>query len=86
VQVGALEHLAALAVDDLRCRFSTSSYFRTSLRISKFCCSTWVWADLMARVTTLDSTGTSGGMFSRSMIAPTRAELNIRIRSSSSDR
>ena len=56
------------------------------MRISKFCDSTWVWADLMARETTEFSTGTSAGMFSRSMIAATRSELNIRIRSSSSDR
>ena len=43
-------------------------------------------ADLMDRETTEFSTGTSGGMCSRSMIAATRSELNIRIRSSSSDR
>ncbi|HET8734450.1 MAG TPA: SEC-C metal-binding domain-containing protein [Anaeromyxobacteraceae bacterium] len=34
-----------------RCRLSTSSYLSTSLRISKFCCSTCVWAERMDRVT-----------------------------------
>ena len=56
------------------------------MRISKFCCSTWVWADLMERVTALDSIGTSGGVFSHSMKCATLSALNIRIRSSSSDR
>src|SRR5664280_2423135 len=48
-----------------RCLLSTSSYLSTFLRISKFCCSTWVWADRMARVTILDSIGISSGMLNR---------------------
>src|SRR5215217_6959544 len=57
----------------VRCRLRTSSYLRTFLRISKFCCSTWVCADLMARETILDSIGSSSGMLSRVMIASTAA-------------
>src|SRR3982751_4135407 len=45
----------------VRCRFRTSSYLRTSLRISKFCCSTCVWAERMARVTIFDSIGWASG-------------------------
>ena len=69
-----------------RCRFSTSSYLSTSLRISKFCCSTCVCADLIERDTALDSIGTSGGVFSHSMKWATLSELNIRMRSSSRER
>src|ERR1700761_28022 len=49
----------------MRCWFITSSYLRTFLRTSKFCCSTWVCALLIARVTILASIGTSSGRFSR---------------------
>jgi hypothetical protein len=38
------QHPAALVVDDGALLVETSSYFRTFLRISKFCCSTWVCA------------------------------------------
>ena len=41
----------------VRWRLSTSSYFRTFLRISKFCASTWVCAERMALVTIFDSIG-----------------------------
>ena len=48
-----------------RCRFITSSYFRTFLRESKFCDSTWACADAIAPVTRLFSIGTSSGTFKR---------------------
>ena len=70
----------------MRCLLSTSSYFRTFLRISKFCPSTWVCADRIALVTIFDSIGTSSGMFSRFMIDSTAFALNSRMRSSPSDR
>jgi hypothetical protein len=70
----------------VRCRLRTSSYLRTFLRISKFCCSTWVCADLIARETIFDSIGSSSGMLSRVMIVSTAAALNRFIRSSPSER
>ena len=70
----------------VRCRFITSSYFSTFLRISKFCCSTWVCADLIARETNLGSIGTSSGMLSRVIIVSTVPPLKRLIRSSPSER
>ncbi|SLI70073.1 Uncharacterised protein [Mycobacteroides abscessus subsp. abscessus] len=70
----------------VRCWFITSSYLRTFLRISKFCCSTWVCALLIALETILASIGTSSGRFSRVMIASSAAPLKRRISSSPSDR
>ena len=70
----------------LRCWFITSSYFSTYLRISKFCCSTWVCALLMARVTILASIGTSSGRLSRVSSDSSAAPLNRLISSSASDR
>ncbi len=55
----------------VRCWLSTSSYLRTFLRISKFCCSTWVCALRMALVTIFASIGTSSGSLSRFMIDST---------------
>ena len=55
----------------VRCLFSTSSYLRTFLRISKFCCSTWVCALRMALVTMPASIGTSSGRRNRFMIDST---------------
>jgi hypothetical protein len=43
-------------------------------------------AALIERLTAFDSIGTSGGVFSHSMKCATLSALNIRIRSSSSDR
>jgi hypothetical protein len=45
----------------LRCSFMTSSYLRTSLRISALRPSTVFWARSMALVTILASMGTSSG-------------------------
>ena len=45
------------------------------MRISKFWLSTWVCADRIARVTSLDSIGTSSGMLSRFMIALDRRRV-----------
>ncbi|CFE47466.1 Uncharacterised protein [Mycobacterium tuberculosis] len=70
----------------LRCWFITSSYLRTFLRTSKFCCSTWVWALLMARVTILASIGTSSGRFSLVNKVSKAAPLKRRISSSPSDK
>ncbi|PQM46751.1 hypothetical protein C1Y40_03071 [Mycobacterium talmoniae] len=70
----------------LRCWFITSSYLRTFFLTSKFCCSTWVWALLMARVTILASIGTSSGRLSRVSNASSAAPLKRRINSSPSDR
>ncbi len=69
-----------------RCRFSTSSYFRTFLRVSKFCVSTCDCADAIARVTILFSIGTSSGTFAMDITRSTICALNSRIRSSPSDR
>ena len=70
----------------MRWRLSTSSYLSTFLRISKFCASTWVCADLIALVTIRDSIGTSSGMLKRVRKDSTMAALNSRIRSSPRDR
>ena len=70
----------------VRCLFRTSSYFRTSLRISKFCASIWLCADWIDLVTTFASIGTSSGTRSMFIIAATRSPLNLTIRSSPSDR
>ena len=56
------------------------------MRISKFCCSTWVCALRMAFVTMPASIGTSSGSLSRVMIDSTAAPLNRRISSSPSER
>src|SRR4028119_693788 len=45
----------------VRWRLRTSSYLRTSLRISWFCCSTCVCAERIARATIFDSTGGPAG-------------------------
>ena len=70
----------------VRWRLSTSSYLRTSLRTSWFCCSTWVCADRIARVTIFDSMGWSSGTRSVVIIDSSIGPLNRRIRSSPSDR
>ncbi len=69
-----------------RCRLSTSSYFRTFLRVSKFCCSTCDWAEAIARVTILFSIGTSSGTLAIDITRSTIWALNRRIVSSPSDR
>ena len=70
----------------VRCLFITSSYFRTFLRISKFCCSTWVCALLIALETKLCSIGTSSGIRSRVISISTVPPPTRRIRSSPSER
>ena len=68
-----------------RCSFITSSYLRTSLRISKLRSSTVRWARSMALVTIFASSGWSSGnaLPITQFIAPV---ANRRINSSSSDR
>ena len=70
----------------VRCLFMTSSYLRTFLRISKFCCSICVWADWIAFETGLASIGTSSGSRRKFIIAATRSPLKRTIRSSPSER
>src|ERR1700735_4898214 len=70
----------------LRCWFITSSYLRTFFLTSKFCCSTWVCALLIARVTIPASIGTSSGRLSRVSSVSSAAPLNRRINSSPRDR
>ncbi len=70
----------------VRCLLSTSSYLSTFLRISKFCCSTWVCALRMALVTMPASIGTSSGSRTRFMIDSIIWALNRRIRSSPRER
>ena len=66
----------------LRCSFITSSYLRTSLRISALRPSTVFWARSMALVTILASMGTSSGR-ARPMTHCMAPVANSRIRSSS---
>ena len=69
-----------------RWRFITSSYFSTFLRISKLRASTWLCALWIARLTILDSSGTSSGIPARDSRFSAMPELNSRIRSSVSER
>ena len=64
----------------------TSSYFRTFLRISKFCCSTWVCADWIALETILASIGTSSSIRNRVMMDSTSGPLNRTMSSSRKER
>ena len=64
----------------------TSSYLRTFLRISKFCCSICVCADWIAFETIFASIGTSSGRRSMFIIAATRSPLKRTIRSSPRER
>ena len=64
----------------------TSSYFSTSLRISKFSDSTLDCAERIARLTGLDSSGMSGGVFISCIRCAILSPLNLTISSSSSER
>ena len=71
----------------VRCRLSTSSYFRTFLRISKLLrldlgLRRWRWSG----ETIFDSSGTSSGKARDKMASVAAAALNRRIRSSVIDR
>ena len=56
------------------------------MRTSKFCCSTWVCAERIARLTIFDSIGWSSGTRSVVIIDSSIGPLNRRIRSSPRER